>query len=567
MEESVLLPWYRSFALYATVVFVLAVFGILLNRSLEASPPQTAAVARIDVDTGATEPASSRLFGMSGNIWVLPPAFGLVAERVLESPPGLTRVSLGDTLLSKATSMDDLEKRLASYPLDPFLKAYAKKGGRVLFILDGTPRFIASTTDDTEVKGPNQPLFRVNPPRDYSAWSEVVRAVVKHFNGELGLDAYYEAWNEPNYYYYGSFDDFMRQYYYSVLGARRADPKAKIGGPGISELSGIGTAGTLKRMQASGAYQEAAGLIQSKDFLFKQFLKRAASTPMPELGLSRMPVDFFSWHSFYYDPVTYYPLAVPVIRSALVSAGYARETPLIITEWNIAPVPPYPEGDLNATNVDAAYAIASVIAMHETGVTAQSFQMYLDPGGAGYYGGMFAAGAIPRATLHAFELASKLTGSDFVAATSSDPYIKVAAGKNGTALYILIARYAPTSLMSENTKKLSEELLGAGAAPAGARSGTSVDISVRGPWTHMTQFVVDADHGNVFPHLAEATSRLEKAMLAPADTRVAAYRSALADIENETYGHPAKEERAWPGSGTLRISVRPDSVELLILTP
>ena len=38
---------------------------------------------------------------------------------------------------------------------------------------------------------------------------------------------------------------------------------------------------------------------------------------MPELGLKRLPVDFFSWHAYYVEPSAYYRQVVPAIRSAL----------------------------------------------------------------------------------------------------------------------------------------------------------------------------------------------------------------------------------------------------------
>jgi glycosyl hydrolase family 39 (putative alpha-L-iduronidase) len=391
----------------------------------------------------------------------------------------------------------------------------------------------------------------MSPPSDYDRWSDVVEAVVRHFNGKLGLDAYYEAWNEPNYYYYGTTDQFMNQYYHSVVGARRADPRARIGGPGISEFLGASTA----LAPATDAEKvRIATLALEQRFLFRQFLEQASKTPVPELGLARLPVDFFSWHGFYFDPARYYAAVVPYVRDALSQAGYPRSTPIVNSEWNIAPVPPYPEGDLNATQVGAAYAAASLIAMNEAGVDAQSFQMYLDPGGQGYYGGVFTASGIPRANFHAFSLFSRLRGQQ-VRVTSSDPWVKATAFVDGDTAYVLVASYVPTRKMITQTQELSnylenadfertiadnklvDAMVGGRALPdAHARKareiedttrrriqaamdqassrGQSVTIEITASGLPATprqarRFLIDSKHANIFPDMAAANRLLE----------------------------------------------------------
>lgn len=527
-------------------------WGLLLlaGCAFAAAPAQT---VRIDVDARSTVAREApRVFGFGGNIWLVPDVFDAgIAERILAMrPSGITRVSLGDTLLEPAADLQDLRRRLDDFPLNEFLRRYKAGGGRVLVILDGTPPWLSSSRDKAKVKGPDQPLFRMSPPVDYRAWSDVVEAVVRHFNGKLRLDAYYEAWNEPNYYYHGSTEQFMRQYYHSVLGARRADPRALVGGPGVSEFLGASTA--LAPSNDADKVAIATAALEQR-FLWRQFLQRAAATPVPELGLERLPVDFFSWHAFYFDPARYYGIVVPVVRDALAQAGYPASTPLINSEWNIAPVPPYPEGDLNATHVGAAYAAASLIAMNEAGVDGQAFQMYVDPGGKGYYGGMFFVSGLARATFHAFALFSRMRGRQ-VRATSTDPWVKATAFVDGDTTYVLVASYVPTAKMATDTQALADflanrefgqsivrgKLVGAmvegrlpeaqarrareiekdtlGRAQATARRAAerareiSLEVAIggmRGTPRHATRFLVDSRHGNVFPEVAAALRELE----------------------------------------------------------
>lgn len=40
--------------------------------------------------------------------------------------------------------------------------------------------------------------YEASPPKNYELWSQLVYETVKPFNGDLGLDLYYELWNEPD---------------------------------------------------------------------------------------------------------------------------------------------------------------------------------------------------------------------------------------------------------------------------------------------------------------------------------------------------------------------------------
>lgn len=407
---------------------------------------------------GAAADRAPMVFGYGGNIWWISPVVESgVAQRILGMDRlGMTRLSLGDQILAHANSMEDLRHRLENYPLNEFLRQYAKAGGKVLFILDGVPVWASSNKSTKKLPSPDQSIFRMSPPADFEEWSRVVEAIVRHFNVKLGLNAYYESWNEPSWYYLGTTEQYHKQYYHSVLGARRADPRALIGGPAASEILAIVTRGDPNATQAEKL--RVAQRFADQGYAFMQFLQFAGQTPVPELGLKRLPVDFFSWHAYYVDPTAYYRQVVPAIRSALTRAGYPADTPLFNTEWNIAPEPPYPEGNLNATEVGAAFVATSLLAMHEAGVDGQIFQAYVDPGEPGVYlGGMFTQTGIPRANYHAFRLFSRLKGVELRTRTS-DPWVSSVAFQDDANIYLMVAAFVPTPKMIANTLPIQSAL-------------------------------------------------------------------------------------------------------------
>lgn len=524
--------------------------ALLLGRAALAATPVKVEVSVRDVIGSGGVP---RVFGFSGNVWYTPEAFGAgLDQRILGMPrPGLLRLSLGDQVLQHATSFEDLQRRLETLGLNDFLRKFHANGGRVLIGIDGMPRWASSNPSTDVRKGTNLPMFRGSAPADYALWSRIVEAAVQHFNNKLKLNAYFEAWNEPNFYYSGTNEQFMRQYTATVLGARRADPNALVGGPAVSELVGATTGGESTQTEADKL--RIVGQMLDHRYLMTQFLQHAARTPLPALGLARLPVDFFSWHSFYVDPTRHYELVVPYIRKALKANGYSANTPIFNTEWNIAPDLPYPEGDLNATEVGAAYAASTLIAMHEAGVAAQTYQMIVDPGVAGHYGGMFTNWGVPRASFQAFRMFSMLRGQQ-VRTRSTDRWVKTVAFADGDTLYLLVASLVPSAKMlvsddatlkslpnEEFTRSLVRDGLvgqvarGAGlpASAAGrvreiesdaeqrVKSDTSranerrrglaleIDVGDFGRPRSATRYLIDATHGNVYPQLAKAKGLLE----------------------------------------------------------
>lgn len=529
-------------------------WALALLAAGAAQPGAAAERVRVEVATGeVVRNSAPALFGFGGNIWWTPEVFSAgVAERILGMPHlGMTRLSLGDQVLQHATSLEDLKRRLAELPLNDFLRKYKAAGGKVLLILDGTPRWISADKSTELKKGPNLPIFRGSPPSDFRQWADVVEAVVRHFNGKLGLNAYYEAWNEPNYFYYGSSEQFFRQYMHTVLGARRADPRALVGGPCASEFMGATTGGETVKNDADKL--RITEQVMDHRYFFRQFLDYAASTPLPELGMARLPLDFFSWHTFYIDPTRYYAATVPYIRAALAKSGYPEATPIFTTEWNIAADPPYPEGDLNATEAGAAFVATSLIAMNEAGVDAQAFQMYVDPGVKGNYGGMFTNWGVPRASFQVFRLFSMLRGKQ-VRSSSSDPWVKSVAFADGDTIYLMVSSMVPSPKMLKDsqatlqnirnesfTRSLVRERLvesvvkGAPLPPARAnqvrqieaegeqsskdntdraasrKAGVSLEIALAGLKTprQVRRYLIDSQHANAYPQLAKATRLLE----------------------------------------------------------
>ncbi len=365
-----------------------------------------------------------------GGVWRVPKTFLWIAPEILAlSGGGSVRAALAWEVLAPSRDAADLERLLREYRLNDFLRELRHRGFSIIVSVDAMPRWLASNRSEERLH--DGPLWARSAPRDPDGWSGVVAAVVRHFNGRLGLDACYEVWNEPDGSFHGSLDEYLELYAASVRGARRADPRARLCGPALSDWVARGTPADPRR--------------DSPQLFLDRFLDYAAATGIPALGLARLPVDGLTWHAFYRDPASYYPQVVPVLRRKLDDRGY-RDTALLLDEWNIAPTPPYPEGDLNASPVGAAYVVASTIAMDRAGVDGQVFQMLVDPGTEGYSGGTFSVFGVPHPNFGAFGLLSLLEG-ERVAVSSSHPWVYAAAFQTERALSVICAVSPPSERM------------------------------------------------------------------------------------------------------------------------
>lgn len=402
------------------------------------------AVPQIKVTVGneliAGQQQVPAVFRFGGGIWHVPGAFEWIAPRIWEAnaKAGTYRLALAWEILAPSKNLNDLKERLRRYPLNDFARQIAQRGGTIVICIDAMPQWLAA--DPNQRMMADGPAWAKSPPRDYELWSRVVQAIVEHFNGTLALTPYYEIWNEPDWAWRGSMDQFLNLYRASVSGALAADPKVKVGGPAVSDWSAMGTLNEKSR---------------DKTFL-QQFFTYASQTPLPQFQRKRLPVDMVSWHAYGRDPAGYHTLVVPAIRRWLQDAGYAANTPLVIDEWNVFPEPPYPEGDLNANHVGAALVGSTLLSMWEAGLDHQAFQLVADPGTPSYTGGVFTTYSAPRASWNSFQLLSKVNGQP-LKVQSSDPWLRAAAFREGDTVYLIVSSFVPVE--SILLKSISERYI------------------------------------------------------------------------------------------------------------
>jgi len=175
--------------------------------------------------------------------------------------------------------------------LDQAVKSITDTGAKPLLSLSYMPKAIANGG------------VVINPPNDWNDWAAVIQKTIEHYSGkgEKNIGGiYYEVWNEPDLPQFGSWKiggtkDYLTLYKYASDGAKRA------GNVNYFYFGGPSTAN-----------------------LYKGWILALAG--------SGNRVDFFSWHTYQYDPTKYMTDQQNIVSWLLPYPGQSLK-PTLITEF------------------------------------------------------------------------------------------------------------------------------------------------------------------------------------------------------------------------------------------
>ncbi len=134
--------------------------------------------------------------------------------------------------------------------IDSIFDTYIQRGMKPLAQIGFMPEALSShPTPYRHDWKPGEPYTKIftgwaYPPKDYNKWRELVYQWVKHAVERYGKKEveswYWEVWNEPNGYWKGTQEEFLKLYDYAADGLKKALPTARIGGLNIAGTSSAG---------------------------------------------------------------------------------------------------------------------------------------------------------------------------------------------------------------------------------------------------------------------------------------------------------------------------------------
>ena len=383
------------------------------------------------------------------------PEFDYAIKKTFDENPkiGTIECYLIHPTITPSANLADLVKKLKEW--DELVLAIKRKGGNVVIEITGMPLWLSSNLSKAPLDQNNpEPRAYHSPPKDYTQWSNMVQAIVNHFNNELGINARYKIWGEPDWaFWLGTEEEYFTLYKYSVLGAKRADPQAKIGGPSVGHWESV----KKQPLKKPGT-----------DPMLYNFIKFCSNTPLPELGLKKLPIDFLVFHAFNVDPSSTYSYSLPVtkIRKWLKQCSYDENTEILIGEWNTwgtdRVVNHIFSSRTHDTSFTSSYIIATLISMDKAGINSSSFAYLKDilegPEFSGDFG-LFTKKNIIKPSYNAMNLLGMI-GNKKLGLHVDDPFIAAVASKDDTKISLLFSNFIPTGKMLR--EDLRQELFNRG---------------------------------------------------------------------------------------------------------
>ena len=392
----------------------------------------------------------------------VPPRY--VQDRLFaDFKPGTVQIDLGEKVLGPATDEDDVMVRLGI--IDPFLRRLATHGDAIFISFSKMPPFLAaSQSAGAALAGDATTIAQASPPRDYAAWGALLGRIVSHIRG-LGIHPFYNiGWEPDTGLWQGTAEQFFALYRTAALAVRQADSEAKIGGPAVSDF-GPPSLGT-----------------PSDPPMIKQFLAYASKTPLPELGLDKLPIDFISFHLFGADPQTSYAWRAQTLRSWLSEYGYDPDTPIFVGEWSDRPGP---TSKLREHPFIASYVVANLIKMARAGIGYAAYTSLTEQqtskttnfdGGFG----LFTRDFIQRPSYRAFQ-ALDMLGTTQVEISGGGDQVYAVAAKDDAHLAVVATNFIPQpeALLRAFVERLSERGYSAGTLAKYFKNTAGIETYLR----------------------------------------------------------------------------------------
>jgi hypothetical protein len=339
--------------------------------------------------------------------------------------------------LRDANSYDEFFSRLPSSNLTQWVKGVHEKGGEPLIRLMPIPKWLWRDFREARYR---------QPPKDYVQWANFVEGIVNFFNNQLKIDVQYVVWDEPNEFFHASEKEYFKLYKYSVLGAKKANRNAKIGGPAVVE------------------WNISKDRDPNRKPILYNFIKYCSREKLSGLGYSKLPIDMVVWHAFNKDPYSSdsYEKPVKQIKMWLKEFGYPENTPQINGGWNSNLEPKQYQTSPDRDNEFlSSFVITSIVAMEKAGIDRHIFfdlfedwergdnkekETYIRKtyGESGLFGGwgIVTKDDIIKPAYNAFRLASMLSGRKLYS-ESEDPFITTSAARKGNKVMILLSNFVP----------------------------------------------------------------------------------------------------------------------------
>ncbi|MBM3254825.1 MAG: hypothetical protein FJZ08_00790 [Candidatus Omnitrophica bacterium] len=278
---------------------------------------------------------------------------GLAAQEVLDSWQkevgfsGVYRMQYNLWEINDLAKNRQLQDKLLANHED-IIKKISGAGGVVILNIFGTPAGLGKVLD------------KKSPPWDMRAFKELIKGYIRLLSCIKKYNIWYEVWSAPDLddFFLGRKQEYLNLYRVVAETVKELEKEYKIhiplGGPSVSWW-----------------FQNLDGnnIITPEKSLIYELIRFCSHY--------RLPLDFISWHTYTSDPqvdkelTSYGKTSIALIRDWLSYFNLAKNTPLIVDEWNYDSGANFLSARHTRGNIAASYYLSRIKNMYEAGLDYQ----------------------------------------------------------------------------------------------------------------------------------------------------------------------------------------------------
>lgn len=238
--------------------------------------------------------------------------------------------------------------------IDANLKQYQDRGFQLIVSIEGTTKWLSKYPSD-ECMPSTDGCFNkwpFSPPKDYKRWKVLIQKLVST-QIEDGVRADYIIWDEPDWMFYGTKEQYFELYKHAVTAIKEVNPTLKVGGPALSGFESLKESNCpIEDGFQNNKDNKEINCPKSEYSMMEEFINY--------VGKNKLPLDFIDWHFADQYAINN---QTKIVREWLGRAGLPKNTPLSIGEWVYDGV-----SEVEATETGAANVISRLKAFADAGV-------------------------------------------------------------------------------------------------------------------------------------------------------------------------------------------------------
>ena len=250
--------------------------------------------------------------------------------------------------------------------VDPNIKKYQDAGYQTVISINQMPKWLSLYPSDECLPSNAEGCWlkwQYSPPNDYSEWKRLLQLLVNTQKKD-GIKADYIIWDEPNWMFYGTQEQYLELYKNSVEAIKGIDGSIKVGALGV---------GCWSCKKDTNCPAQITGLPDGECNVSNPILDTMIKEQIKYVSANNVHMDFIDWH---FPDLPIFKQEIDTTKNWLTTYGLDSALPLTIGEWVFSP-----SNEDESTEKAAAHTIYLINKFIDNGIYRHSATSIYDQSG------------------------------------------------------------------------------------------------------------------------------------------------------------------------------------------